>query len=206
MMARCRSFERGKVGLTATVAPIIDDEAALAERARHDPRAFEALYLRYLDPVYRYCYRRLGSREEAEDATSQVFIKAFAAIATHRPGAFRSWLFTIAHNVVVDVYRRQRPTQPLDAAGDPPDAALTPEEAALKSDEGRALRALFHELTEDQRSVMELRLAGLTGVEIAQVLDRSHGSVKTIQFRAMTRLRILLGGTQGSKEVRHESI
>jgi RNA polymerase sigma-70 factor (ECF subfamily) len=194
------------VGLTRAKPPPAADEAALAERARHDPQAFETLYLHYLDPVYRYCYRRLGNREQAEDATSQVFIKAFAAIATHRSGAFRSWLFTIAHNVVIDAYRRQRPTQPLDAASDPPDDALTPEEAVLTSDEGRALRAMFHKLTDDQRSVMELRLTGLTGVEIAQTLGRSHGSVKTIQFRAMTRLRVLLSATPGSKEVRHESI
>ncbi len=169
-----------------------EDEYSLAERARHDPRAFEALYLRYLDPVYRYCYRRLGTREQAEDATSQVFIKAFAAVADHRSGAFRSWLFTIAHNVVIDAYRRRRPTQPLETAGDRPDNQLTPEETAIASDDGRTLRRLLLQLTDDQRSVMELRLAGLTGAEIAQVLDRSPGSVKTAQFRAMSRLRAML--------------
>lgn len=168
------------------------DEETLAERARHDPRAFEALYLHYLDPVYRYCYRRLGSCEQAEDATSQVFLKAFAAIADHRPGGFRSWLFTIAHNVVVDTYRRRRPTQPLETAGDPPDTSLTPEEAALAADDGRTLRHMLGELTDDQREVMELRLAGLTGAEIAQVLDRTPGSVKAAQFRAMTRLKNMI--------------
>ncbi len=168
--------------------PAIDD-ADLAERARHDPRAFEELYVTYLDPVYRYCYRRLGNPEQAEDATSQVFLKAYAAIANHRAGKFRGWLFTIAHNVVIDTYRRQRPVRPLDSIADPPDSKASPEELAIASDEGRQLRAMLAELTEDQRNVVELRLAGLTGVEIAEVLGRSHGSVKTIQFRAVARLR-----------------
>src|SRR5690606_27228190 len=115
-----------------------------------------------------------------------------AAVADHRPGAFRSWLFTIAHNVVVDTYRRRRPTQPLETAGDRPDSDPTPEEAALTSDDGRTLRRMFGNLTNDQREVMELRLAGLTGAEIAQVLGRSPGSVKTAQFRAMAKLRNIL--------------
>lgn len=181
------------MGLTHELPSTMSDDTALAERARHDPHAFEELYVRYVDPVYRYCYRRLGDREQAEDATSQVFVKAFSAVANHRSGAFRSWLFTIAHNVVVDIYRRRRPTQPLEIAGDPPDAGRTPEELALAADDGRTLRLLLQQLNDDQRNVMELRLAGLTGTEIARVLGRHPGTVKTIQFRAMNRLRALTG-------------
>lgn len=168
--------------------PVIDD-TELAERARRDPLAFEQLYLVYLDPVYRYCYRRLGNPEQAEDATSQVFLKAYAAIANHRAGKFRGWLFTIAHNVVIDIYRRQRPTRPIESIADPADSSASPEELSIAADDGRRLRAMLAELTDDQRNVIELRLAGLSGVEIADVLGRSHGSVKTIQFRAVARLR-----------------
>ena len=59
-------------------------------RALHDRQAFGLLYDRYVDPVYRYCYGRLGSREEAEDATSLIFARALAALPTHRGGSFRS--------------------------------------------------------------------------------------------------------------------
>jgi hypothetical protein len=70
------------------------DDAALVAAARVDPTAFAPLYARYLPPVYRYCYRRLGTSAAAEDATSEVFVKALAALPRFRAGSFRSWLFT----------------------------------------------------------------------------------------------------------------
>jgi len=84
-----------------------DDDAVLVARAQQDREAFAIFYDHYLDRIYRYCYRRLGSRETAEDATSAVFTKALTALGTYqaRPGGFRAWIFTIAHNVVTDVYR-----------------------------------------------------------------------------------------------------
>jgi len=66
--------------------------------------------------VYRYCYRSLGSQEAAEDATSQIFTQALAALHRYKSGSFRAWLFTIAHNVVVDEARRRRPASSLDLA------------------------------------------------------------------------------------------
>ena len=167
-------------------------DSALVAAARADRRAFAPLYDRYVDPVYRYCLRRLGDRAAAEDATSQVFAKALATLPAYRDRSFRGWLFTIAHNVVSDMFRQRRPDVPLEAAEDRPDPAPTPEEAALVADEGRALRALLAQIPTDQQRVLELRLAGLTGAEIARVLGRSEGAVKMLQFRAVARLRVLL--------------
>ena len=169
--------------------PVGSDDDAVVARARHDPREFAPLYARYLDPVYRYCYRRLGSREAAEDATGAVFAKALAALPAYRDGSFRAWLFAIAHNVVADAHRRRRPEGPLAAAGDPVDRAPTPEELALAAEERRSVRDLLATLPPDQRRVLELRLAGLTGAEIAAALGRSVAAVKMLQLRAMTRLR-----------------
>ena len=184
-------MDEGRAGTGEADTPREElDDAAVVARARSDPRAFAPLYARYLDPVYRYCYRRLGSREAADDATGAVFAKALAALPAYRDGSFRAWLFAIAHNVVADVHRRRRPEGPLAAAGDPADGAPTPEEAALAADERRTVRALLATLPADQRRVLELRLAGLTGAEIAAVLDRSPGAVKMLQLRAMTRLRL----------------
>ena len=169
-----------------------EDDAVLVLRARSDPADFAALYERYLDPVYRYCYRRLATRETAEDATSQVFFKALASLPTFRAGSFRAWLFTIAHNVVTDSYRRRRPTQTLDDMPEPEDPAHGPEERAVAADERRNLHALLGRLTADQQRVLELRLAGLTGAEIAAVLGRDVAAIKMLQLRAMRRLRVLL--------------
>ena len=177
-----------------------EQDAGLVARARADRQAFAPLYARYVDTVYRYCYRRLGSREAAEDATSEVFYKALAALHNYHDyhdGSFPAWLMAIAHNVVMDGFRQRRPEEPLGPDFEPRDEATTPEDVALASEESHSLRALLARLPEDQRRVLELRLAGLTGPEIATVLGRSLGSVKMLQFRAVERLRVLLGVLTG---------
>ena len=165
-------------------------DAALVAPAVRDRRAFAPLYARYAEPVYRYCYRRLGTKEAAEDATSVVFTKALAALPTFRGGSFAAWLFTIAHNVVVNATRR-RPDLPLDAAGGygDPSSDGSPEETALVADDRGLLRAMLAALPDDQRRVVELRLAGLTGAEIAETLGRSIASIKMLQLRALKQLR-----------------
>lgn len=170
-----------------------EDEVELIARAQRDPAAFAPLYARYLGPIYRYCYARLDNTAAAEDATSLVFARALAALPAYHNVAFRPWLFAIAHNVVANSYRAARSQQPLSAAAELPDPAPSPEEQALDADERRSLRALLRHLSPDQRRVVELRLAGLTGAEIGAVLGRSRASVDAIQHRAVTHLRALLG-------------
>ena len=180
----------------ASAAPAIEqveDEAALVAAAKRERAAFAPLYARYFDPVYQYCYRRLGHPDAAADATSQVFAKALAAIGSCRNESFRSWLFAIAHNVLTDELRARRPEAPLEAAAHLADRGPTPEEQALAGEANRSLRALLAHLPPDQRSVIELRLAGLTGAEIARALGRSRGAVDVAQFRAVARLRRLTG-------------
>jgi RNA polymerase sigma-70 factor, ECF subfamily len=179
------------------------DDDALARRAARDREAFAELYARYLDAVYRYCYRRLGTRELAEDATSQVFHNVLTAVERYRGGSFRAWIFTIAHNVVTDSYRRRRPVRPLDTAREVVDRNDSPEELAISADERREVRDLVRQLPPDQQRVVELRMAGLTGAEIAEVLERSTGAIKMLQHRAMTRLRELASTPQIAEETNH---
>jgi RNA polymerase sigma-70 factor (ECF subfamily) len=175
-------------------------DAELVALAMADPRQFALLYTRYLDPVHRYCYRRLGSREAAEDATSTIFTKALAAFPRYRDTSFRAWLFTIAHHVVTDRYRADRPGQPLEWAADIHDAAPSPEDLALAADERRGVRELLAGLPDHQRQVVELRLAGMTGAEIAQALGRSRANVDVTQYRAVSRLRTQLGLAASAQE------
>ena len=172
--------------------PVEDADAALVERARHDPEAFAVLYDAFALPVYGYCLARLGHREAAEDATSLVFAKALAALPAFRGGTFRGWLFTIAHHTVVDELRRRRPSAPLEAALPAPDPAPSPERLALANERRRALAAALARLAPDQRQVVELRLAGLSGAEVARATGRSPGAVAVAQHRAVRRLRALL--------------
>lgn len=168
-----------------------DEDARLVALAKRDPRAFAPLYARYFDPVYRYCYRRLGHPEAAADATAQVFAKALAALPHYRDDApsFRSWLFSIAHNAIADDFRARRPSAPIDAAAHVAARDPSPEEVALREETGRTVRTLLGSLPADQRQILELRLAGLTGPEIAAALGRSLGAVKIAQVRAFARLR-----------------
>jgi RNA polymerase sigma-70 factor (ECF subfamily) len=172
-------------------------DAELAARAQADPTAFAPLYRRYLTPVYRYCLRRLGTREAAEDATSQTFTKALAALPAYRPGTIRGWLFTIAHHVVLD----ELPKKPLvvfDESLDREDGSRPLDQDVIGDEIAAELTGLLHQLGPMQRHVIELRLAGLSGLEIAHLLGRSREAVDIAQYRAIVKLRelMLVGSTE----------
>jgi RNA polymerase sigma-70 factor (ECF subfamily) len=166
-------------------------------QAPHNRLAFAALYDRYFSAVFRYCYVRLGSADRAEDAAHQIFVRVLEGVGHYQEsGRFRSWLFTIAHNEVVkEVARRPHhlASEGMDEVMDP---AAGPEAEAVAAVELCRVRAALARLPPDQRQAIELRLAGLTGREIAQELGRSHQAVKMLQQRALARLRTELGVPQ----------
>jgi len=169
-----------------------DVDAALVTAAQRDLRAFAPLYEKYFDGVYGYCLRSLREPEAAADATSQTFAKALKALPGYKAWSFRSWLFAIAHNVIIDSVRRRKPTAPIEAAGEISDHSPGPEDVYLSLESQHSIARLLSELTDEQRQVVELRMAGLSGQEIADAMDSSVGAVKALQFRAYTRLRKLL--------------
>jgi RNA polymerase sigma-70 factor (ECF subfamily) len=149
--------------------------------------------------VLRFCFYRLGDWGLAEDAASDVFVRALSNLAHFKPGShdggFRCWLFTIARHVVTDRHRDQtrHPLEPLDCALNVRDAGPTPEESAIATDDHQFMRLLMSQLKPDQRDLLELRLAGLKNAEIAQVLGRSHDAIRKEQSRIVKSLRILVG-------------
>lgn len=167
----------------------------LVGRALTDPEAFATLYLRYVDCIHAHCIWRLGHREAAEDATSQVFTQALSRLAQFdaRRGTFRSWLFTIANHVLIDQHRKSHRAGAFDALADLPDGDLSPEDRAIAADRERTLQTALDQLPVRERQVVDLRLAGLTGVEIGKVLGCRSGAVGVAQFRAIRRLRSLMG-------------
>jgi RNA polymerase sigma-70 factor (ECF subfamily) len=173
---------------------VADVDDSIVAAAQRDPRAFDTIYCRYVGPVYRYCYVRLGSREAAEDATSAVFLKALAGLDTYRPGNFPAWLFRIAANVVIDAQRAgtRRSTRPFETIPDPPDPDPSPDEVLIAHDRREWLRAALATLPDEQRAAVELQLAGWSGVQIAAALDRSPEAVRMLRYRAITRLRTIL--------------
>lgn len=152
--------------------------------------AFGVLYDRYLPGVHGYCYRLLGAAEAAEDAATEVFLRALAALPAYRAGSFRSWLFAIAHNVTLNE-RHRRQAVSLDAAAALPDEATFEEEAATAADWSHVL-TLLPQLSADQQHVVAMRLSGLSATEIGEVLGKPRNAVDGIHHRAVLRLRSLL--------------
>jgi RNA polymerase sigma-70 factor (ECF subfamily) len=167
------------------------DDAELVRRTHRDLEAFVHLYDRYVDAVFRYCSRRLP-RAAAEDATSVTFLNALGAIrglGPERP--VRPWLFTIAHNAVVDQLRRQQHL-PLDEVEiSAPGPSL--DDRAILTDRRQRLSRAIATLGPDQQQVIHLRLAGLRIPEIGEAMGKSPGAIRVIHHRAVNRLRELMG-------------
>ena len=195
---------QSQTGVIDSIELASDD--TLARRVGSEPSAFGVLYQRYADRVFRHCYRKLGTREAAEDATSLVFTKALSAIGRFDAdrGSFAAWLFSIANNVLADQFRAERRYQTTTELPDPVDPSQTPEEVALAQEQSGDLRRALAKLAPREREVIELRLAGLSSSEIGVVLGCRSNTVSQAQFRAIGRLRTLLGATgahQGKRDV-----
>ncbi len=184
-----------------------NDDATLVKRAQHgDAQAFALLYRRYLDQVYDFCARRLESREAAEDATQTIFLKAVTSLAGCRDGErFAGWLFAIARNVINDAYRTRRvATQALDTAPDIEDPGLSPERLAEQAESARHLARLREDCLNDaERVLLDLRLNGLDDKQIASAIGRTHGAVRTAQYRMVQKLRDCMELPSSIREVAH---
>ncbi len=168
-----------------------ESEEALAVRG--DADSFILLYRRYLGPVYRYAYSRLGNRQEAEDVTSVCFERAWASLPRYRStGSFKAWLFTLAHRAVCDHYRhRQANTVQVDSVAEALlDPSKGPDEAAIASEQHRNVLQLLSTLSQEQQEVLALRfMSELRYSEIAKVLNKRESAIKMIAYRALEEIR-----------------
>ncbi len=187
--------------------PGAGDALLVALATQGDARAFALLYRRYVDRVYDYAARRLGSRGAAEEATQEVFSRAWQGLGRCRDGAaFAGWLFAIARHVVADGHRAGRhPSVPLADAPDLADPDPTPEELAVRGEGHDRLQAARARcLTDKERELFDLLLADLTDREIATALGRRDGAIRTEHWRLIAKLRACLGvvATEGRHVVR----
>lgn len=176
----------------------MDDESLMQEVRRGSPEAFEVLYDRHHRAVFNFLLRFLGDRRAAEDLLQETFLRVFAHRQAYRStAAFRTWLFTIARNLLIDRGRRAR-TRP-EALGDEllrEVADAWPDPLAVL--EGRSLeerlQAGVNRLPPFQREVVLLsRFAGLSHDEIAHVTGASPAAVRVALHRGLRRLRDFLG-------------
>ncbi len=174
------------------------DEAALLERAKaYDSAALGLLYDRYSGRIYNYIYHRIGEPGLAEDLTGQVFLRMLEAIQNERAwqSSFSGWLYRIAHNLIIDHYRRRGRSQQMSLEDVPTLPALEgdPLEAVEERLSQERLRAAIRRLTPEQAQVIVLRfLEGLNIAEVAKVMRKSEGAIKALQYRAVMALREIL--------------
>lgn len=189
-----------------TALDAASDDARLAVESVRDAAAFGQLFDRYWDLMFKFCYYRTGDWHQAEDAASEVFVQALANISRFDPSlpdtSFRAWLFGIARHVVLASHRSTSrcSTSPLDLAQDATDDQASVEEIVLATERHEELRRLLDRLPSDQREHLELRLSGLTAVEIATLLGQSPASIRKSQSRAVISMRDALSSTVAGKD------
>jgi RNA polymerase sigma-70 factor, ECF subfamily len=166
----------------------------LVERGRQGDRsALEELYLVHFDRIYSYLHMSVGSRHDAEDLTTQTFLKMLEAIGRFqwRSVPFSAWLFRIAHNLAMDHFRASRRWQPEEEI---PEAAqgeeISAEEEALASLGQTSMLELIERLSPEQRQVLTLKFVfRFSNGEVASILGKTEGAVKSLQHRALASLQ-----------------
>jgi RNA polymerase sigma-70 factor (ECF subfamily) len=167
---------------------------ALVELARDgDTEAFGQLYDHYVSGVFRFIYYRVGSRQLAEDLTSETFVRGLRAIQrfTWQGKDFGAWLTTIARNLIADHFKSSRSRLEI-VSDDVPEGRVTassPEEDVLALISNEMLFDAVNSLPPEQRDCILMRfIQGMSIAETAAALKRSEGAIKQLQLRAVRSL------------------
>ncbi len=165
----------------------------LVGRAQEGDRAALAeLYLIHFDRIYGYLQVTVGNRHDAEDLTTQTFLRMLESIDRFRwqSAPFSAWLFRIAHNLAIDHFRSSRRWQPQEEVPEPqPDESTSAEAGALQSIGRSSLRELIEGLSPDQQQVLTLKFVfNFANGEVAIILGKTEGAIKSLQHRALVSL------------------
>jgi RNA polymerase sigma-70 factor, ECF subfamily len=188
--------EGDQLGMTS---PGITEKELIVRAAAGDAEAFGDLYSMHLDAIYRYIFFRIGEPQEAEDLTETVFLKAWEALPGYKDlgNPFTSWLYRIAHNMVIDFHRRNKPIIENSEANLPDereDVSANTLGIIIESENLSELAKAVSQLSSEQQQVISLRfIQGLSHSEIARVIGKNEGTCRMIQHRALTTLSKILG-------------
>jgi RNA polymerase sigma-70 factor (ECF subfamily) len=166
----------------------------LVERAQKGDRsALEELYLIHFDRIYSYLHVSVGNRHDAEDLTTQTFLKMLESIGRFRwqSAPFSAWLFRIAHNLAMDHFRARKRVQPEEEVPEPlgseePSAELE----AMQSIGRQSMLELIDKLSPEQQQVLTLKFVfSCPNADVAKILDKTEGAIKSLQHRALASLQ-----------------
>ncbi|HYZ76727.1 MAG TPA: sigma-70 family RNA polymerase sigma factor [Gaiellaceae bacterium] len=166
----------------------------LVERAQEGEReALEELYLLHFDRIYSYLHMSVGNRHDAEDLTTQTFLKMLEAIGRFRwrSAPFSAWLFRIAHNLAMDHFRASRRSQPEEEVPEPPGSEeASAEDEAMQSIGRQSMLELIEKLSAEQQQVLTLKFVfNFPNAEVATILGKTEGAIKSLQHRALVSLQ-----------------
>ncbi|MDX6442079.1 MAG: hypothetical protein QOE43_1808 [Gaiellaceae bacterium] len=171
-----------------------DNVRRLVDRAqRGDRAALEELYLIHFDRIYSYLHMSVGNKHDAEDLTTQTFLKMLESIKRFRwqSAPFSAWLFRIAHNLAMDHFRARRRWQPEEEVPEPvgseePSAELE----AMQSIGRQSMMELIDKLSPEQQQVLTLKFVfNFPNADVATILEKTEGAIKSLQHRALASLQ-----------------
>ena len=181
---QARPFDRG--GANGT------DAALIVAAKAGDASAFGELYERYRDAIYRFCLARTGTSHDAEDLTADVFVKALHSIDRYQDRGlpFAAFLYRIARNAAIDRSRTLKQPLSVDGLLVEPRSSQNVEVEATFAVEKTILLAALTRLKPEHRDVITMRfIEGYSALEVAQLLGKTEGAIRTLQHRALERLR-----------------
>jgi RNA polymerase sigma-70 factor (ECF subfamily) len=165
----------------------------VARAQKGDRDALEELYLMHFDRIYSYLHMSVGNRHDAEDLTTQTFLKMLESIKRFRwqSAPFSAWLFRIAHNLAMDHFRARRRWQPEEEVPEPageeePSAELQ----AMQAIGRESMLDLIENLSPEQQQVLTLKFVfNFPNGDVATILGKTEGAVKSLQHRALVSLQ-----------------
>ena len=177
------------------------DDEILGYAILGDKDAFSILYERHINRIYNYIYYRTGNASDAEDLTARVFYRAMGSIQRYEQKGvpFTAWLYRIAHNIVANWHRdnsRRREVAIEDQVdlpykGEPPEAAL------MRNQDSEALLVLIRGLPAERQQLVILKFVeGFSNSEIAVIMNRSEGAIKSLYHRTLENMRQKMDGIE----------
>jgi RNA polymerase sigma-70 factor (ECF subfamily) len=187
-----------------------ESDSALIARAKEDQDAFSLLYERYVGNIYNYIYYRTGNHHDTEDLTARTFYRALKHFSRYvdRGAPFSAYLYRIAHNMVAN-WHRDRSRRQVISLDETMLTSLRREEPAAVTeakDEQENMLEAVRRLPTDRQQLLILKFVDqMSNAEIAQVMGRTEGAIKSLYHRTLVALRQDLIGNGHEEEGREKT-
>jgi RNA polymerase sigma-70 factor, ECF subfamily len=170
----------------------LNEELLLIEAAKSDPERFAPLYNKYYKQIFNYVHQRMDSKDTAFDITGQVFLKALTNLGKYqfKGVPFASWLYRIAHNEVMQLYRSQKDKRAINADIGDLKFICEENETPFFEEYIPAIKKLIQDLSHDDLQMVELRFFEKRPFkEIAEILEITEVNAKVRMYRIIEKLK-----------------